>query len=597
MIVFLKRTYIVFFMLISGANLYAQQIIEAESITLRGTPRYKNGWTHFDYVNPQAPKGGTIVLGVIGTFDNFHRYALRGDCAALALSGDNQLLYDTLMTTSSDETDTMYPLIASKIEYSNDYSYITFYINPNAKDHSGRPITAEDVEFTFNMFMEKGVPQFRSYFEGVSVRVLPQNKVRFDLKINREKEMLMSIANTTVFPKHFWQGKDFSEPLLSPPIGSGPYRVSDYKMGQYVVLSRNSNYWARDLPVNKGRYNFDTIRFDYYRDANVSFEAFKAGEYDFREENSASNWATGYTGYKNNALLREELSHEIAQPTQAIVFNTERSLFKDRRVRMALNYFFDFEWMNKNLFYNQYKRTRSYFSNTEYEARSLPSKEELEILNPLRGKIPDEVFTSEYNPPHFAGDGNTREQARIAIKLLSEAGWNLKDGKLLDSKGKQMEFELMIYDTSTERFAVPFANVLKRYGINMNIRTIDTSQYVNRLRSRDFDVLSRGFHAEQHPSSSLLFPWNSKYIDSTYNTAGVQDEAIDYLTEMIAANQEDGEKLLFLGRSLDRVLTWNTYIIPQWYYDKFRIAYKNKFERPKIRAKYNIGLDTWWVKK
>jgi microcin C transport system substrate-binding protein len=372
--------------------------------------------------------------------------------------------------------------------------------------------------------------------------------------------------------------------------------VKDYKMGQYVVLERVKDYWAADLPVNKGRYNFDTIRYDYYRDSNVAFEAFKAGEYDFREENSASNWATGYTGriFEDGTIVRSEPPNENPAAAVGLVFNIQRPIFSDVRVRRALSYFFDFEWVNAALFYGQYERIRSFFQNTKYAARGLPSPEELEILAPVSALIPPEVFTEEYNPPVTDGSGYIRPQAREALRLLSEAGWGLRDGRLLNAAGEQFSFEFMIYDSTSERFLIPFRNNLARYGIDMHIRTVDQSQYINRLRSRDFDMLSSGSPAFAYPSSDLLILWNSRYIDSTWNTPGVSDPAVDYLTEFIAAHQEDDLALTAAGMALDRVLTWSSYMIPQWYLARYRLAYKNKFGIPAVRPRYDIGLDCWW---
>ncbi|MDR2601214.1 MAG: extracellular solute-binding protein [Spirochaetaceae bacterium] len=577
----------------------AASVIYAKSLVLRGEPVYKEGFTHFNYVNPNAPKGGDITLYSLGTFDNFNRYALRGNCSA-----GSEYFYDTLMKGSDDETDALHPLIAESVEYASDYSYIIFNINPDAKDQEGEKIDAEDAAFSFQVIFEHGVPQFKAYYSNVTATVLSKSRVRFDLKGGGDKEKMLSVASFTIFPKRFWQDEngvmlhDFSQPLSTPPVGTGPYRITDYRMGQYVKLSRIKDYWAADLPVNKGLFNFDSIRYDYYRDANVAFEAFKAGEYDFREENSASNWALGYTGaaFKNGAIVREEQPNQIAQPMQGFVFNTQRPIFSDRRVRRALNYFLDFNWMNKNLFYGQYKRTRSYFQNTEYEASGLPSASELRELEVLRGKAPDEVFTSEYNPPETDGGGYIRDQARLALKFFSQAGWNLKNGRLVNEKGEPFIFELLIYDVSSERIAVPLRRNMEKFGITMNIRLVDTSQFINRLRSRDFDMISSAAPAMPYPSSDVLILWHSKYIDSTWNTAGVSDEAVDYLCEQIALSQEDGERLLALGRALDRVLTWNFYAIPQWHIAKFRIAYKNKFEKPAAPPRYAIGRDSWWIK-
>jgi microcin C transport system substrate-binding protein len=370
-------------------------------------------------------------------------------------------------------------------------------------------------------------------------------------------------------------------------------------MYQSVTLERVRNYWAANLPSRRGQFNFDQIRIDCYRDANVAFEAFKAGEYDFRQESSAANWAKGYNGklFDEGLIIKKQIPDYTAQPMQALTFNIQRPVFQDRRVREALNYFLDFQWLNKNLFYGQYRRVRSYFQNTEYEARGLPSPAEVAILEPIRTEIPPEVFTEEYNPPVTDGTGYIRPQARKAIALLKEAGWELKHGKMLNAKtGKQMRFELMIYDSSSERIAGPLQNNLARFGIKMDIRMVDVSQYINRLRSRDFDMIAQGFDANPYPSASTLQDvWDSKYIDSTWNTAGVADPAVDYLIDGIRKHGSDKQALLAWGPALDRVLTWNFYVIPEWYLGAFRIAYANKFGQPKVSPKYDVGLDTWWA--
>jgi microcin C transport system substrate-binding protein len=499
---------------------------------------------------------------------------------------------------SDDEIDVYYGLIADKVEYDSDYRWIIFHINPNARHQDGVPITAEDVVFSFNKFVDEGVPQWKSYFRLVQkVEALDRLRAKFTLS-EPNKEVLVNLGTMTVLPKHYWQSRDLSEPLEEVPIGSGAYTVRDYKMGQYAVYERLKDYWARNLPVNRGRLNFDSIRYDYYRDQTVAFEAFKAGEYDIRVENEAKKWATQYTGPAIEAgyIIKEEIPHEIPPGMQAFIFNTQRPVFQDRRVRKALNYLMDFEWMNRNLFYNQYTRTRSYFQNTEYAATGLPGREELKILEPIRNEIPPEVFTEEYDPPVTDGSGNIRNQIRQALRLLREAGWEVRNTQLVNRQtGEPFEFELMIYTDTTERIAVPFQRNLERVGIKMNIRKVDPSQYQNRWYDHDFDMVSSGFLPHFYPDTSLKISWGSKYIDSTYNQAAVQDKAVDYLLAGIDEHQGDDQALLYWGRALDRVLTWNYYVIPQWYLSKFRVAYWNRFSRPSVRPKYALGLDTWWV--
>ncbi|MDR3114635.1 MAG: extracellular solute-binding protein [Treponema sp.] len=577
-----------------NAGAEAPQTIKTTAVSLRGTPKYRPGFTHFDYVNPDAPKGGTLTRHAIGTYDNFHAYALRGSVVE-----GWQEFYDSLMTDSEDEAEVLYPLIAESLEYAADYSFIIFSIHPRARDQEGHPLTAEDVAFSFNTFYEKGVPQFRTYYKGIQVQVLSGNRVRFDLPEPGDKEKMLALGGLTVFPKRFWEKHNFSEPLEIPPLGTGPYRVKDYQMGQYVILERVKDYWAQDLPVNKGRYNFDTIRFDYYRDDTIALEAFKSGEYDIRSEGDIEKWITQYSGtaFTSGLIIKEEVPHAIPRPMSAFNLNVERPVFQDRRVRMALNYFLDFEWINKNLFYNQYTRTRSYFQNTEYAATGLPSEAERQILEPIRDRIPPEVFTAEYNPPVTDGSGFIRPQMREALALFNQAGWELRRGKLVHKTGgEQMEFELLIYSPDSEKIAIPLQRNLARFGIAMHIRMVDVSQFVNRLRSRDYDMLDRGFSAMAYPSSTLALAWHSDYRDSSYNMAGVRDPALNYLVEGIIAHQEDEDALLAWGKALDRVLTWNHYVLPQWHTSTFRVAYNRKLLKPEVRPRYSLGLHTWWVR-
>jgi len=570
--------------------------IVSTRFSLRDTPKYKEGFTHFDYVNPDAPKGGSITLSSTGTFDSFNRYSQRGDVAEGA---DD--LYDTLMKGSDDEIDVLYPLIAEKLEYAKDHTWIIFYIDKRAVFQDKKPITADDVVFTFHTFMEKGVPHFKSYYKDVAkVEALDSQRVKFTLKLPRI-DLLHSLAGLNIIPKHYWEKKDFSEPATEVPLGSSGFTIDSFKMGQYVVIKRLKDYWAKDLPVNKGRHNFDFIRYDYYKDEAVTLEAFKAGEFDFRSENVATQWATLYTGdnFDKKMVLKEEIPHDIPQAMQALIYNTQREVFKDIRVREALIYAMDFEWMNQHLFYNQYTRTRSYFQNTEYEAKGLPSKEEIACLDPVKDKIPPRVYTHEYKPPVTDGSGNIRPQLREALALLKEAGWEIKDKKMVHkTSGKPMEFEVLLYSPTMERITIPVQDNLKKLGITLNIRRVDTTQFINRLRERDFDMVSGGYSANAFPSSNLKVAWHSGYLDSTYNTAGVTDPAIDYLVEKIDQHQTDKAALLSYGRALDRVLQWNFFVVPEWHLSKFRIAYWNRFERPAVRPKYSVGFpDTWWIDK
>ncbi|MEZ8021048.1 extracellular solute-binding protein [Vibrio splendidus] len=572
----------------------AVTVIETTQLVGFGEAKYPADFTHFDYVNPDAPKQGKVTYGSIGTYDSFNRFGSRG--VAASYTGE---IYDTLMFSPSDEIDAYYPLIASKVRYASDFSWMEIEINPNAKFQDGKPITAHDVAFTFEKFSKEGVPQYRVYYKEIeSVTAVSDSVVRIEMnKPNREK--LFSFAQSTrVLPKHFWKDRKLSEPLSEPPVGSGPYKIISYKSGQSVTYGLDENYWAADLPVNVGRNNFKQVQYDYYRDDTVMLEAFKAGEFDLRTENSAKFWANSYTGanFDKGYIIKEEINHEKPETTQGFVFNIQSPVFSDPKVREALTYAMDFEWMNKNMFYGQYKRTRSYFQNTDYEAKGLPSEAEVELLSQYKDQIPPRVFTEEFQPSVTDGSGRIRSQMRTAFKLLKEAGWVLKDKVMTNEKtGKRMSFELLIYSPTTERIATPVQKNLKRMGIEMKIRTIDTTQYIKRLRDRDFDMVSSSFSANPYPSPNLMIVWNSNYIDSTYNTAGVMDPVVDALTEEIARNQQHPEKLLTLGRSLDRVLQWNFYNIPQWHVGEYRVAMWDKFERPDVLPKYDLGIDTWWI--
>ena len=403
-----------------------------------------------------------------------------------------------------------------------------------------------------------------------------------------------------MLPEHFWKDKKFSEPLSTPPIGSSAYKIADYKSGQSVTYSLVDDYWAKDLPVNVGRNNFKEVQYDYYRDDTVMLEAFKAGEFDFRLETSAKFWANSYTGvnFDKGYITKHEIPHQKPENTQAFVFNTQSDVFKDARVREALTYAMDFEWMNKNMFYGQYTRTRSYFQNTDYEAKGVPSAQELKVLEPFKDEIPPRVFTEEFQPPVTDGSGRIRAQMRTAFKLLKEAGWELKNKVLTNTKtGEPFSFELLIYSPTAERIAIPVQKNMKRMGIDMKIRSVDTTQYIKRLRDRDFDMVSSAYSANPYPSPNLMIVWNSNYIDSTYNTAGVIDPVVDSLTMEISKKQQDPDALLSLGRALDRVLQWNFYIIPQWHVSEYRVAMWDKFERPENMPRYDLGIDTWWISK
>lgn len=576
---------------LSSLPLGAQTIKESYAFAVIGEPKYAINFSHFDYVNPAAPKGGAVTLSSIGTFDNFNRYALRGNPGVRT-----EALYDTLFTTSDDEPGSYYPLIAESARYADDYAWVEVSINPQARFHDGSPITARDVEFTFHKFMTEGVPQFRLVYKGVTVKAIAPLTVRIALA-KPGKEDMLGLFSLPVLPEKFWRDHKLSEPLSTPPLASGPYRITDWRLGQYIVYSREKNYWAINLPVNRGRWNFDTLRYDYYLDDNVAFEAFKAGAFDLRNESSAKNWATRYIGknFASGYIVKEEQKNEASQDTRWLAFNIQRPVFADRRVREAISMAFDFEWMNKALFYNAYSRANSYFQNTEYAARHYPDADELTLLAPMKKDLPPEVFTTVYQPPKSNGDGFNRENLLKAGSLLTQAGWVLKDQQRVNEKtGQPLRFELLLASGGNNQWVMPFQHNLKRLGIDMTIRQVDNSQITNRLRKRDYDMMPNLWRATAWPSSELQISWASGYINSSYNAPGVASPVIDTLIEQIIRWQGNEKKLIPLGRALDRVLTWNFYMLPMWYMAEDRVAYWNKFSHPAIRPLYSTGFDTWW---
>lgn len=569
----------------------AENIKESYSFAVLGEPKYAINFTHFDYVNPAAPKGGDITLSAIGTFDNFNRYALRGNPGV-----STETLYDTLFTNSDDEPGSYYPLVAEMARYPDNFAWAEIEINPQARFHDGTSIKASDVAFTFNKFMTEGVPQFRLVYKGAKVRAIAPLTVRIELA-TPSKERMLGLFSLPVFPEKFWKNHKLSDPLSAPPLASGPYKITAWRMGQYITYSRVRDYWAANLPVNRGRWNFDSIRYDYYLDDNVAFEAFKAGAFDFRNEVSAKNWATRYIGknFANHFIVKEEQPNDAAQDARWLAFNIQRPIFQDRQVREAIGLAFDFEWMNKALFYGAYSRANSYFQNTEYAARDYPHADELILLAPMKKDLPPEVFTSIYNPPKSNGNGFDRENLLKAMTLLKEAGWELKDQKLINVKtGKPFTFELLIGATGNTQWVLPFQHNLQRLGITMEIRQVDNSQLTNRLRKRDYDMIPTLYSAMPYPSADVQIAWASEYVDSTYNSPGVKSPVVDELISQIVANQGDKQKLLPLGRALDRVLTWNYYMIPMWYMAADRFAWWNKFSKPAIHPLYATGFDTWW---
>lgn len=572
-----------------------QKINITHALSMTGTPKYAEGFKHFDYANPGAPKGGDLKLGVVGTFDSLNPFIIRG----VPATGIG-LLYDTLTVQSLDEPFTQYGLIAANIELPQDRSWVIYHIDSKAKFHDGAPVTAADVVFSFNLLRDKGDPMYSKYWADVEkVEALDKLRVKFYLGDKTNPELALIIGQIQVMPQHYWESRDFTQPGLEIPIGSGPYKILEFKAGRSITYQRYADYWAKDHPVNNGRYNFDTMTYDYYRDPTVSLHAFKAGEYDFRQENSSRAWATAYNGPPFDAgfIIKEEIDNDVNQGMQGFVFNTRRDLFKDRKVREALTYAFDFEWTNKTLFFGQYTRSKSYFSNSELAAGGLPGPGELKILASYRDQLPGEVFDKVYQPPETDGSGNIRNNIRKALRLLKQAGWKIQGKKLVNKKtGAPFTLELLLIDPAFERVALPFKKNLSRLGIEMNIRVVDTAQFINRRRDFDFDMIVARIPQSESPGNEQREYWGSSAADitGTSNYAGIKNPVIDAIIEQVIS-APGRDELVDTTRALDRVLLWGYYVIPQWHIAKYRVAYWNKFSRPKITARYSLGFDTWWI--
>lgn len=567
-------------------------------IAMHGTPKYPDGFSHFDYVNPDAPKGGTFRRAVVSNgFDSFNPFVIRG----VAATGISSYLYDTLMASSADEPFSAYGVIAESLETPEDRSYVIYNLRKEARFHDGEPITAADVKFSFELLTTKGHPLFRNYYADVdSVTVENPHRVRFDFKETTNRELPLILGQLPVLPAHYWKDREFGENGLTPPVGSGPYRISDFEAGRSITYERVPDYWAKDLPTRKGRYNFEKIRFDYYTDDTVALEAFKAGNFDFRVESSAKNWATAYTGpqFDNGSIITEAIQHHRPAGMQAFAFNTRREIFSDPRVREALAYAFDFEWANKNLFFDQYTRTDSYFANSELASSGLPEGRELEILETYRDQLNDDVFTEVYTPPTTDGQKGLRENLRKALELLRSAGYEIRDGKMVNkSTGDPLAFEFLLAQKTFERVVLPFKNNLARLGVDVSVRLVDTNQYVQRVRKFDFDMTVQGIPQSDSPGNEQRQFWYSSNVDvpGARNYMGVNDPVVDELVDLLI-QAPDRKELVYRVRALDRVLLHGHYVIPNWYLDKDRVAYWSTVERPKNTPKNGVDPDNWWMK-
>ncbi|HCI47418.1 MAG TPA: hypothetical protein DFI00_08990 [Rhodospirillaceae bacterium] len=566
-------------------------------------PAYGPDFNHFDYVNPDAPKGGTVKLGAVGGFDSLNPFIIKGQAAGISSLLDTGFVYMALTERGEDEVFAQYGGLARTIEYPEDYSWVAFELRPEAVWHDGEPITAEDVVWTFNTLREVGHPIYASYYADVdTVTAESERRVKFQFKRAGNGELPLIMGQLPILPKHYWTAEDrnLGDTTLEPPLGSGPYRVATVDSPRSVTLERVEDWWAADLPVFKGQYNFDRIDIDYYRDANVQLEAFKGGALDFRVENTARNWATAYDipAIKRGDMLKEQIEHDLPQGMQAFSFNLRRQIFQDIRVRQALIELFDFEWMNKTIFYDSYTRTDSYFENSDLASSGLPSGRELEILETFRDQLNPAVFTETYTPP-TTGDGTSmRDNLRTAMQLLQQAGYSVRDGKMVHAEtGKPLAFEVLLFQKSFERVVLPFRQNLERLGIDVSVRLVDSNQYVQRVRDFDFDMITQVLPQSDSPGNEQREYWHSSNVDvsGSRNYMGVSDPVVDRLVEMVI-QAPDRDELVYRVRALDRVLLHGHYVIPHWHLTRDRVAYWNKLQRPEVTPKNGIDLNNWWVK-
>jgi microcin C transport system substrate-binding protein len=562
-----------------------------------GDLKYPKDFPHFDYVNPDAPKGGrlaTMGVAAISTFDTFNGYILKGD-AAQGLG----FIFDSLMTAAGDEPNTFYGLVANDAEVAPDKRSVTFRLRPGARFADGSVLTADDVAFSFEVLKEKGHPTIRLSLKDVAAaEVIDSHTVRYGFKGDLVRDLPLVVAALPIFSRAYYAAREFDATTLEPPLGSGPYRIGDFRQGTFVSYVRRPDYWAKDLNVNRGRFNFDEIRYEYYRDRTAALESLKAGAFDLREEFTSRDWATAYNipAVKEGRLVLLDLPDDRPAGTQGFFLNTRKSKFQDVRVRKAFDYAFDFEFTNRNLFYGLYKRTTSYFQNSDMQAAGKPTAEELALLEPFRAKLSPEVFEEAYTPPVSDGSGNDRRLLQQANRLLTEAGWVLKGGRRFNTKGEEFEVEFLIDDPTSERILGPYVKNLQAIGVTTTVRRVDHAQFERRTKSYEYDIRTARFAMSLTPGVELrnLFGSEAANAPGSFNLAGIRDPVVDGLIERAMAAQSRAE-LVTAVRAMDRVLRAGHYWVSQWYKAVHNIVYWNKFSRPKVQPKYERGIeDTWW---
>lgn len=574
--------------------------------SLIGESKYAGGFQRYDHVDPDAPKGGTLNSVTSGTFDSFNPFIVRGTPAA-GFTQSGGILWDTLMDQSIDEPSTSHPLIAEAFRYPDDYSSATYRLNPAARWHDGKPIRPEDVVWTFGVLKEVS-PFFNRYFANVTkAEAVGEHEVLFTFDQTGNRELPLILGDMPVLPRHWWEGtdaggkpRDVTQPTLEMPLGSGAYRIASFKPGSEIIWERVEDYWAKDLPVNVGRKNFDRRRYVYIQDENAEWQAFiKGGLEDMRPENSSRRWHTEYNfpAIEAGDVVKAEFPTEHGEAMQAFVLNLRRPQFQDRRVREALTFALDFESMNRNLFYNSNTRTTSYFEGGELAASGLPEGRELEILEEFRDRLPKEVFEEEFKLPVYDSPQAERQNLREAVRLFSEAGWTIRGGRLVNEKGEQFRIEFLGRGPTDEIITGSYIANLRKIGIDASLRIIDPAQYVNRYRAFDFDSLTGQFAQSLSPGNEQREFWGSEAADQpgSRNLIGIKDPVVDALVDKIIF-ATDREELVSATRALDRVLLWNFYVVPQWHRPEIWLAYWDKFGMPETQPAYaGVDIDSWWV--
>ena len=585
----------------------AQPTAWHHGLSLFGDVKYPSDFKHFDYVNPAAPQGGSIRQIALGTFDNFNQVIalIKGN---LAMGVD--FLNESLMTPSFDEVSSEYGLLAEAVSFPEDRSSVTYRLRANARWHDGKPVTTDDVVWSFDVW-KKNSPQMAAYYRHVvRAEKAGERDVMFTFDKPGNRELPHIVGQLTVLPKHWWEGtdakgqkRDVTQTTLEPPLGSGPYRLKDYAPGRNIVYQKVADYWGRELPVNAGTNNFEQIRYEYFRDSTVSLEAFKADQLDWRTENSAKDWATAYDfpAVRDKRVVLEEFPIRNRGIMQAFAFNIRRGKFKDARLRRAFNFAFDFEEMNKQIFFGQYKRIASYFEGTELASSGIPQGQELAILETVRDKLPAELFTEPYTNPVGGNPQNVRSNLRHALALLRDAGYEVKDTKLTNVKtGERLSVEFLVEDPATERFVLFYQPSLQRIGINATVRTVDPAQFENRLRQWDYDIIVAVWPQSLSPGNEQREYWGSQAADQpgSRNLIGIKNPAVDTMIDRVIF-AKDRDELVAATRALDRVLLWNFYVVPQWTYGKQRTARWDRFGRPGNMPKYGAAAfpTVWWWDK